>query len=97
MAAMAWFAKRYGKKHTNPQLKVRVVGGASLGGKERIAVIEVGGQCLVLGVAPGSITTLTTLPAQTIDLDEKLEEKSLPFAAVLNKMTNFKRKPPHAS
>jgi flagellar protein FliO/FliZ len=42
---------------------VRTVGGVSLGGKERVAVVEIGDTWLVLGAAPGSVRLLHTLPA----------------------------------
>ncbi len=40
---------------------VQVVGGAALGPRERIAVVETGGKWLVLGVTSQSINLLTTL------------------------------------
>ena len=40
---------------------VQVVGGAALGPRERIAVVEAGGKWLVLGVTSQSINLLTTL------------------------------------
>ncbi|MGN6668461.1 MAG: FliO/MopB family protein, partial [Trinickia sp.] len=42
---------------------VRTVGGVSLGGKERVAVVEIGDTWLVLGTAPGSVRLLHTMPA----------------------------------
>jgi flagellar protein FliO/FliZ len=35
----------------------------SLGGKERVAVVEIGDTWLVLGAAPGNVRLLHTLPA----------------------------------
>jgi flagellar protein FliO/FliZ len=37
-----------------------------LGPRERIVLLEVAGQWLVLGITPGQINTLLNLPAQTI-------------------------------
>ncbi|MEW8461479.1 MAG: flagellar biosynthetic protein FliO [Candidatus Thiodiazotropha endolucinida] len=40
---------------------VRVVGGASVGTRERVIVVEVDNQRLLLGVAPGQVRTLHIL------------------------------------
>lgn len=42
---------------------LRITGGISLGPRERIAVVEVGGRWLVVGVTAQSINLLTTLDA----------------------------------
>jgi flagellar protein FliO/FliZ len=42
---------------------VKTIGGASLGGKERVAVVEIGDTWLVLGAAPGNVRLLHTMPA----------------------------------
>lgn len=41
---------------------LRMVGGLTLGTRERIVVVEAGDTWLVLGVAPGQISTLHTMP-----------------------------------
>jgi flagellar protein FliO/FliZ len=45
--------------HTGP---LRVVGGLMLGPRERVVLIEVGETWLVVGIVPGQIKTLHTLP-----------------------------------
>lgn len=62
---LAWFAQRWQRSRyeSDPVLKLRA--SLLLGTKERIAVVEVAGQWLVLGVTPGQINTLLTLPAKT--------------------------------
>ncbi|MAA76346.1 MAG: flagellar biosynthetic protein FliO [Salinisphaeraceae bacterium] len=40
---------------------LRVAGGLSLGGKERVVVLDVNGQLLLLGVSPGGVTLLQAL------------------------------------
>ncbi len=42
---------------------MKTIGGASLGGKERVAVVEIGDTWLVLGAAPGNVRLLHTMPA----------------------------------
>jgi flagellar protein FliO/FliZ len=61
--ACAWLARRFGLQPSGRGQLVRTVGGVSLGGKERVAVVEIGDTWLVLGAAPGSVRLLHTLPA----------------------------------
>ena len=62
---LAWLTQRIkiSQQGVNPLLKLRA--SLALGTKERIAVVEVAGQWLVLGITPGKISTLHTLPAKT--------------------------------
>lgn len=64
----AWLARRFGLQPSARGNVVRTVGGVSLGGKERVAVVEIGDTWLVLGAAPGNVRLLHTLPAGSIDL-----------------------------
>ncbi|CAB3780360.1 hypothetical protein LMG28688_01016 [Paraburkholderia caffeinitolerans] len=59
----AWLARRLGLQHGPKSALVKTVGGASLGGKERVAVVEIGDTWLVLGAAPGNVRLLHTMPA----------------------------------
>nr|WP_042338368.1 flagellar biosynthetic protein FliO [Paraburkholderia ferrariae] len=61
----AWLARRLGLQGAPRNALVKTVGGASLGGKERVAVVEIGDTWLVLGAAPGNVRLLHTMPAGT--------------------------------
>jgi len=61
--ACAWLARRFGLQPSSRGGLVKVVAGTSLGGKERVAVVEIGGTWLVLGAAPGNVRLLHTMPA----------------------------------
>jgi flagellar protein FliO/FliZ len=81
IAGAAWAFKRFGHFQTGVQGRMKVIGGISLGTRERVVLLQVGGQQLVVGVAPGTIRTLHVL-------DEPLpvESKTAPpagFAARL--------------
>ncbi|SIT42507.1 Flagellar biosynthetic protein FliO [Paraburkholderia ribeironis] len=65
----AWLARRFGLQPGNRGGLVKTVGGASLGGKERVAVVEIGDTWLVLGAAPGNVRLLHTMPAGAAALD----------------------------
>jgi flagellar protein FliO/FliZ len=64
LAALAWFLKRYGPKAGAGPAGLRVVGALSLGGRERIVVVEVGEQWIVVGASPGRINALATMARQ---------------------------------
>ncbi len=66
--ACAWVARRTGFAPSARGSIVRTVGGVSLGGKERVAVVEIGDTWLVLGAAPGNVRLLHTLPAGSADV-----------------------------
>ena len=63
----AWLARRFGLQPGSRSGLVKTIGGASLGGKERVAVVEIGDTWLVLGAAPGNVRLLHTMPAPTGD------------------------------
>lgn len=90
--ACAWLFRRIGNawlpKTAN---RIHVITSSSLGGKERIVVVDVEGKRLVLGVGPGSVNCLS---AAEIPADEHTEgeaadaEKaaiSSPFARIFSK------------
>ena len=62
LAALAWGLKRYGPRPVGGAAALRVAGVLSLGGRERIVVVELEQQWIVVGVAPGHVNTLATLP-----------------------------------
>jgi flagellar protein FliO/FliZ len=62
IAATAWVAKRFGVHRGGASSLVQVVSSASVGTRERVVVVEVGDSWLVVGVAPGSVNALMTLP-----------------------------------
>jgi flagellar biogenesis protein FliO len=43
---------------------LRVVGSLNLGGRERLLVVEVGNQWIVVGASPGRVNALATMPKQ---------------------------------
>ena len=64
LAGLAWFMKRYGPKAMGSSANLRVVGALNIGGRERIMVVEVGDQWIVVGAAPGRVNALHTMPRQ---------------------------------
>lgn len=60
--AVAWMFRRIGGLTGVAGGSLRVVGGISLGGRERVVLVQVGEQQILLGVAPGRVESLHVLP-----------------------------------
>lgn len=65
LAALAWAMKRYGPRSSATNATLRMVGSLSLGGRERILIIEVADQWIVVGAAPGRVNALALMPRQS--------------------------------
>jgi flagellar protein FliO/FliZ len=70
MMAAAWALKRFGVKRMAGGAAIRVIGGVSLGGRERILLVEAADLWIVVGVAPGRVNTLATMPRQETPPDQ---------------------------
>lgn len=64
LAGTAWVIRHFGLTRTSSASAVKVIGGASIGTRERIVLVEVADQWIVVGVAPGCVNALTTMPRQ---------------------------------
>jgi flagellar protein FliO/FliZ len=65
--AGAWAFKRYAQLPILGKGLIRILGGVSVGPRERVLVIEVENTRLLVGVAAGQIRTLHVLPAAMDD------------------------------
>jgi flagellar protein FliO/FliZ len=68
IVAMAWMIKRIGYIQTRTHGALRIVGGVPVSQRERILLLQVGKEQIVIGVAPGHISTLHVLK-EPIDVD----------------------------
>ena len=71
MALITWLLKRMLPGANGQQSVIRVVGGVSVGSRERVVVVEVADRWLVVGVAPGQVNSIANLEAgdeQTLQL-----------------------------
>ena len=80
LAALAWFLKRYGPKAAGGSANLRMVGALNLGGRERIMVVEVGDQWIVVGTSPGRVNALATMPKQHTVEPHPTVQPGLPMA-----------------
>ncbi|HEX7640988.1 MAG TPA: flagellar biosynthetic protein FliO [Burkholderiaceae bacterium] len=83
MAGALWLMKRSGIGPAQGGGAVRVVGGVSVGNRERVLVLEVADQWIVVGVAPGSVNALANLPRQEQFATAAVQPQAGQFAAWL--------------
>ncbi|HVW65093.1 MAG TPA: flagellar biosynthetic protein FliO [Nitrosospira sp.] len=62
MAGCAWLLRRFGGMPRGGAGAIRVIGGSAVGQRERVVLIEVNDTWLVVGVAPGHVTALHSMP-----------------------------------
>ena len=71
MALLTWVLKRMMPgAGGNKQSVARVVGGVSVGSRERVVVVEVAGRWIVVGVAAGQVNGIANLEAGSMQLAE---------------------------
>ena len=93
MLAIAWLFKRIGPIAHGHQMQLKVIGGLNIGNREKVIVVEVADQWLVLGVTAQNINTLATLPKQDLPANQTSTLTQNNFADWLKKNLE-KRNPP---
>ncbi|MFN3883364.1 MAG: flagellar biosynthetic protein FliO [Rhodocyclaceae bacterium] len=73
-----WLMKRLSQPHGSAAGLMRVVAGVAVGPRERVVILELGGSWLVLGVAPGQVTTLAEIPRQELPPGAQLPTAEFP-------------------
>ncbi|PCI08074.1 MAG: flagellar biosynthetic protein FliO [Gammaproteobacteria bacterium] len=61
IVVLAWFAKRINRLQSTSGDLMTILGGISMGTREKVVLLQVGKQQLLIGVAPGRINTLHVL------------------------------------
>ncbi|MDP1766894.1 MAG: flagellar biosynthetic protein FliO [Methylotenera sp.] len=77
MAIITWVLKRMMPGAGNKQSVVRVVGGVSVGSRERVVVLEVAGRWIVVGVASGQVSHLANLEMGAASLAESMPASNI--------------------
>ena len=83
MVGILWLMKRTGLRAPQSGGTVKIVGGLSVGNRERVLVIEVADQWIVVGVAPGSVNALASMPRQEPIPQTATQQQANQFAAWL--------------
>ncbi|HWU34639.1 MAG TPA: flagellar biosynthetic protein FliO [Methylovorus sp.] len=86
MAGLAWLIRRFAPGRTAQNSVARVVGGVSVGTRERVVVVEVAGRWIVVGVAPGQVRALADLEAGDSQVEQAMSTANTqPFAGWLQR------------
>ena len=80
--ALAWVARRIGPVAGGGSPLMRTVTSLGLGPRERVVIVEVAGEWLVLGVTGSGISTLHRMPAGEMPVKEEMPQR---FAALFAK------------
>lgn len=89
---MAWFIRRMGSFQQVSHGALRILGGLSVGQRERIVLIQVGDKQLLIGLAPGQIRTLHVLE-QTVSVNTGKADTGMSFADRLQSVLQGKPRP----
>lgn len=65
--ACAWLMKRLGAAHLGGVSGMKLVAGLSVGPREKVLLVEVGGKQVLIGVAPGRISHLQSFDERVIE------------------------------
>ena len=90
IVAMVWLLKRLGNFSTSANKQIRIIGGVSLGTREKLVVVQVGKDQLVLGVTPGSVRNLHTLN-EPLEMDTSQQAGNSLFANKLKALIQGKK------
>jgi flagellar protein FliO/FliZ len=80
LAVISWGMKKYMGSHPGKNSVISVVGGVSVGSRERVMVLEVADRWLVVGVSAGNVSSLANLEAGDQALSEQITTPSKPSA-----------------
>lgn len=88
LAATAWLARKVSGGKGFGQAGLKVIGGVALGPRERIILLEVGNDWLVIGIVPGQIRTLHRMEKGSLPDGLSPVSTDKPFAQWLQGITN---------
>ena len=84
----AWALRRIGRVPGMSNQAIKLVGAASVGSRERVVLLEVAGSWIVVGVAPGQVRSLATLPKGDLPATSSSSPVAPPFAQWLQRFTD---------
>jgi flagellar protein FliO/FliZ len=89
--ALSWIVRRLGLPGAGPSGTIKVIAGAPVGQRERVVLVEIAGTWLVVGVAPGRVSALHTMPRAELQQAPPAAPGTAPFAEWLKRMMEQRR------
>ena len=84
----AWLLRRVGRVPGLSNQSIRTIGALAVGTRERVVLLEVGATWILVGVAPGHVRPLATLPkGEVTAADARTTPETTPFGALLKRFT----------
>lgn len=84
---LAWVMRRMGGVTPRSNAMMKIVGALSMGARERVVLIQVGEEQVLLGVAPGRIQTLHVLD-KPLQMSDSVDMSSASFSDRLKSVIN---------
>ena len=91
---LAWLAKRFGGLNAMGMRDMKVVSAIPVGAREKVALLDVGGTQILIGITSQNINHLHTF--ETAVIDTAANEKPSDFALKLQALIGDKRESKHA-
>lgn len=89
IACTVWLLRRLTPGQIGSATNLKVVAAVAVGPKERVVLVDVGDQRMVLGVAPGQVTKLAEMPRPT--MEDTPPVTIPPFVSKLKEMVTKRR------
>ena len=74
IGGLAWAMKKLNHAKIGNQSVAKIVGGVSVGTRERVVVVEIGGNWVVVGVASGQVTSLANFKVADLDFSDGYDD-----------------------
>jgi len=81
--AAAWLLRRVAPAGGSSRSPIKLIATQAVGQRERVVLVEIADQWLLLGVAPGHVTALQTLPKTTLPDPENRSPLAPQFSRLL--------------
>lgn len=84
--ACIWLMRKVGALPENSKQKMRVIAGLSLGGRDRVVLVQVGEKQVMLGVSPGRVNNLLVLEGNECITQESSDKPEGEFSQKLKQV-----------
>ena len=84
----AWLLRRIGRVPGLSNHAIKTIGAAAVGTRERVVLLEVAGTWILIGVAPGQVRQLATMPKGEVLTGAAKADASTPFSSLVKRFTD---------